>query len=71
MGKVINIWYDSEGDYLEIILEKKEGLFVETDNESIMIKKDETGQIIGLSIMNMSRLKNSGSVDMRISGEGK
>ena len=23
MGKVINIWYDSEGDYLEIILEKK------------------------------------------------
>ena len=31
MGKEIKIWYDKEGDYLEVIFEKKEGYFIETD----------------------------------------
>jgi len=25
MGKEIQIWYDKEGDYLEVIFERKEG----------------------------------------------
>jgi len=30
MGKEIKIWYDSEGDYLEVIFERKAGYFRET-----------------------------------------
>jgi hypothetical protein len=58
MAKEVNIYYDKEGDYLEIIFKKEEGYFKETDNEFIMEKVDKSGQIIGISILNLSTLKN-------------
>ena len=30
MEKEIKIWYDKEGDYLEVLFERKEGYFKET-----------------------------------------
>jgi len=32
----IKIWYDSEGDYLEVIFERKAGYFRETGNEAAL-----------------------------------
>jgi hypothetical protein len=29
----IRVWYDLEGDYLEVILKKKEGYFRETESD--------------------------------------
>ena len=57
MGKEIKIWYDSEGDYLEVILERKAGYFRETENDAVMEKVDEEGNIIGFSILKVSALK--------------
>jgi len=57
MGKEIKIWYDSEGDYLEVLFERKAGYFKETENDSIMEKVDEEGNIIGFSILKVSALK--------------
>ncbi|KAF5416289.1 MAG: hypothetical protein C5S38_02955 [Candidatus Methanophagaceae archaeon] len=36
MGKEIKIWYDSEGDFLEVIFERKAGYFRETGNDAVM-----------------------------------
>ena len=57
MGKEISVWYDKEGDYLEVIFEKKAGYFIETENETIMEKVDNDGHIIGLSILKVSSLQ--------------
>jgi uncharacterized protein YuzE len=57
MGKEIKIWYDSEGDYLEVIFERKAGYFMETGNDAVMEKVDEEGNIIGFSILKVSALK--------------
>ncbi len=57
MAKEIKVYYDKEGDFLEIILEKKEGYFKETTNDFVMEKIDENGDVIGLSILNISSLK--------------
>ena len=38
MGKEIKIWYDSEGDYFEVIFERKAGYFRETENDAVMEK---------------------------------
>ena len=57
MGKEIKIWYDSEGDYLEVIFERKAGYFRETENDAVMEKVDEEGNIIGFSILKVSALK--------------
>ena len=57
MGKEIKIWYDSEGDYLELIFERKAGYFSETGNDAVMEKVDEEGNILGFSILKVSALK--------------
>jgi len=58
MEKEINIWYDKEGDFLEVMFEKKEGYFKETDNDSVMEKVDRDGHIIGFSILKVNDKKN-------------
>jgi len=57
MEKEIKIWYDKEGDYLEVIFEQKAGYFRETENDAIMEKVDTKGNIIGFSILKVSALK--------------
>jgi uncharacterized protein YuzE len=53
----IKIWYDSEGDYLEVVFERKAGYFRETGNDAVMEKVDEEGNVIGFSILMVSALK--------------
>ena len=57
MGKEIKIWYDEEGDYLEVLFERKKGYFRETENDAVMEKVDEEGNIIGFSVLKVSALK--------------
>ncbi len=57
MAKEIKIWYDEEGDYLEVIFERKAGYFRETANDAVMEKVDADGNIIGFSILKVSALK--------------
>jgi uncharacterized protein YuzE len=57
MGKEVKIWYDKEGDYLEVLFEQKAGYFRETKNDAVMEKVDEEGNIIGFSILKVSALK--------------
>jgi uncharacterized protein YuzE len=55
--KHIKVWYDAEGDYLEVIFESKEGYFRETSNDQVMEKVDSDGNVIGFSVLKVSALK--------------
>ena len=58
MGKrVIKVWYDKEGDYLEVLFERRKGYFRETENDAVMEKVDEKGNILGFSILKVSALR--------------
>ncbi len=57
MGEAVTIWYDCEGDYLEVLFERKAGYFKETDHDAVMEKVDSQGNIIGFSIMKVSALR--------------
>jgi len=57
MAREIKVWYDKEGDYLEVILDRKKGYFRETENDAVMEKVDEEGNVIGFSILKVSALK--------------
>jgi len=57
MDKEINIWYDEEGDFLEVTFEKKEGYYKETENDAVMEKVDKEGNILGFSILKVSAIK--------------
>ena len=41
MGKEIKVWYDKEGDYLEVIFERKAGYFRQTENDAVMEKVED------------------------------
>ncbi|HLF05009.1 MAG TPA: DUF2283 domain-containing protein [Dehalococcoidia bacterium] len=55
--KLINVWYDPEGDYLEVIFESKEGCFRETADDRVMEKVDSKGNVLGFSTLGVSALK--------------
>ncbi len=57
MAKEIKVWYDEEGDYLEVLFEKKAGYFKETANDAVMEKVDSKGKVIGFSILKLSALR--------------
>jgi uncharacterized protein YuzE len=53
----VKVWYDPEGDYLEVMFEKKEGYFRETESDQVMEKVDMEGNVIGFSILKVSSIK--------------
>lgn len=56
-GKKIKIWYDKEGDYSEILFDRRSGYFRETKNDAVLEKVDAQGKIFGISILKVSSLK--------------
>jgi len=56
--KRVKIWYDKEGDYLEVMFEQRAGHFRETDNPHVMEKVDENGNVLGFSVMRVSALRD-------------
>ena len=55
--KSVKIWYDPEGDYLEVMFEKKAGYFKATPSDQVMEKVDKQGNVIGFSVLRVSSLK--------------
>ena len=56
--KVVKLWFDPEGDYLEVIFDQREGYFRETENDQVMEKVDAEGNILGFSVLKVSSLKS-------------
>lgn len=56
MSKTVKIYFDSEADFLEVLFSDAAGYMTETDNENIMERVDQEGNIIGFSVMNVCQL---------------
>jgi len=69
MAKKVKIWYDVEGDYLEVIFERKAGYFKETSNDAVMKKVDAAGNIIGFSILKVSALRGQKPLAMTLASK--
>ena len=55
--KRVKIWYDAEGDYLEVIFDQKAGYFRETANDQVMEKVDDEGNVLGFSVLRVSAMR--------------
>ncbi|MGQ0552701.1 MAG: DUF2283 domain-containing protein [Planctomycetota bacterium] len=53
----VKIWYDREGDYLEVLFDQRPGYFRETLSEQVMEKVDEQGNLLGFSVLRVSALR--------------
>ena len=53
-GDNLNVWYDREGDHLEIVFDQRTGVFEDTSLENVMLKRDAEGNLLAISIFNLS-----------------
>ena len=56
-AKTVKMWFDPEADFLEVTFEQKPGFFRPTQNDQVMEKVDEAGNILGFSVLRVSQLK--------------
>jgi uncharacterized protein YuzE len=53
----VKVWYDAEGDFLEVMFKQEKGYFRQTKSDQVMEKIDIQGNVIGFSIIKVSSLK--------------
>ena len=64
----MNIYYDEEGDYLEIFIENKSPTYGENVGEDItLFKKEENDEVVGIGILNFrNRTKSLNEIKLNL-----
>jgi hypothetical protein len=57
MAQKVKIWYDAEGDFLEVRFSDEPGYMRETNSDAVMERVDEEGNVLGFSVMGVSQQK--------------
>ena len=57
MADKVKVWFDPEGDFLEVQFTDAPGYMRETANDAVMERVDEHGHIIGFSVLGVSRFR--------------
>jgi hypothetical protein len=55
MGQ-LSVWYDEEGDYLELTRDEETGVFVDL-GDGVFERVTEDGETIGFAVLNVSSRK--------------
>jgi hypothetical protein len=65
----VNVWYDAEGDFLEVLFDRREGYFRSTQDDRVMEKVDAQGAVIGFSILGLSSMKGTAPLEIAVADE--
>lgn len=57
MAEKVRVWYDAEGDFLEVQFSDAAGYMKETNHDAVMERVDEQGRVIGFSVLGVSRFR--------------
>ena len=68
-GKNVSIWYDPEGDLLEVLWAFKDGYFTPTEDDRIRKRLDDSGEVIGFLIHDMSTFGQAGPSEVELQPE--
>ena len=68
-SRKVSVWYDDEGDMLEVLWAFREGYFTPTDDERILKRLDDDGEVIGFLVHEMSTLKRPTPVEFELMSE--
>ncbi len=56
MAQTVKVWFDPQGDFLEVLFSDKPGYMRQTAHDAVMERVDDKGNLLGFSVMNVSRL---------------
>jgi len=57
MAEKVKVWFDVEGDYLEVQFHDAPGYMRQTAHDGLMERVDEHGHVLGFSILGVSRFR--------------
>jgi len=57
MADKVKLWFDPEGDYLEVTFSDAPGYMRETKSDAVMRRVDEQGRVIGFSVLGVSKFQ--------------
>jgi hypothetical protein len=59
MAEKVKIWFDAEADYIEVQFREGAGIMKETEHDAVMERVDAQGNLLGFSILGVSRFKKT------------
>ena len=65
----VSVWYDDEGDMLEVLWAFREGYFTPTEDERVLKRLDDDGEVTGFLIHELSTLKQHSPVEFELAPE--
>lgn len=65
----VSVWYDDDGDMLEVLWAFREGYFSSTDDERVLKRLNDDGEVIGFLIHDFSTLKQPSPVEFELTSE--
>ncbi len=68
-SKKVLVSYDHNGDMLEVLWSLRDGYFTPTDDERVLKRLDDDGEVIGFLIHEMSTLKEPHPVEFELAPE--
>ena len=57
MADKVKVWFDPEGDFLEVQFSNAPGFMRPTGHDAVMERVDAQGHVVGFSILGVSRFK--------------
>ena len=63
MANKIKLWFDAEADFLEVRFSEAAGYEKETAHDSVMERLDAQGNVIGFSILGVSRFQKGNPLE--------
>jgi len=55
----VKMWFEPEADFLEVVFDQKPGYFRPTENDQVMERVDEDGNMIGFSVLRVSTFRKA------------
>lgn len=68
MAEKVKVWYDPDGDYLEVQFSDAPGYMKETAHDAVMERVDKEGHVIGFSILGVSRFRKEQPLEAELAG---
>jgi hypothetical protein len=59
MADKVKVWFDAEADFLEVRFSDAAGYEKATKHDAVMERVDDKGNVIGFSVLGVSRFKKS------------
>jgi hypothetical protein len=65
----VKLWFDPEGDYLEVAFSDAPGYMRPTGSDALMKRVDEQGRVVGFSVFGVSRFQKDHPLEADLAGE--